>query len=216
VPIRDLVGWWKLDEDDGRTARDASGHSLNGTLLGNLQWESDASRKALRFGDGEGYVDCGIHPSLEITGAVTVTAWIKTAEISRLRWPSIIARTGGWEFRMIHETGTLEFSCKGIFSKSRRVDFAGIRGDVPVRAGHWHHVAAVFDGTRLHLHVNGHVDRVEPTTGEVIIQPDQSFRIGGGSPYGLTICWEGLIDDVRIYRRALSAEELSCLYEHTR
>ncbi|MHC4682229.1 MAG: hypothetical protein ACYTEK_26500, partial [Planctomycetota bacterium] len=72
-----LVGWWRFDEGSGIIAYDSSGNGNVGTFNGDPQWVSGHFDYALEF-DGSGdWLDCGEDPSLQITDAVTVAAWIK-------------------------------------------------------------------------------------------------------------------------------------------
>lgn len=215
LPTRDLVGWWRLDEGVGRVAKDSSGSGLDGALLGNLQWELDSSRRELLF-DGEGsYVDCGVHPAFDIADAFTVTAWIKAADDSHVKWRGVIAAKGTWQFTKRREPSVLDFFCQGVFTSVRSLDLSGIAGDSPIAIDRWHHAAAVFDGDTLYLYLDGRQDTVEPASGNMRILPEAPLRIGG-RPAGEWDCWKGLIGDVRIYRRALNAEEVAGLYEQTK
>ncbi|MHC4156394.1 MAG: hypothetical protein ACYST6_15940 [Planctomycetota bacterium] len=81
-PSRGLAGWWKLDEDSGKTAADSSGNGRDGTLMGNVSFDNNSVEgqvdKALRL-EGEG-VQVQITGYKGVTGTAprTVAAWIKT------------------------------------------------------------------------------------------------------------------------------------------
>ncbi len=69
----DLMGWWKLDEGQGTTAVDWSGHGHHGTLIGNPEWVLGHNDGALDF-DGNSYVDTGYTEDL---ATFTVCCWVK-------------------------------------------------------------------------------------------------------------------------------------------
>ena len=78
----------------------------------------------------------------------------------------------------------------------------GQQSDLP---RHWSHLAVTYDGTTLKLFVNGDEASSRPTTGPILSTPDPVW-IGGSHPYGEY--FHGLIDEVRIYDRALTRSEL--------
>lgn len=215
LPTRDLVGRWKFDEGAGHTARDSSGNGLDGELIGNLQWGLNSLRKAICFGEDKSYVTCGAHPAFDIAGAITVAAWIEAADDSDVQSRSVLACNRAWAFCRSRETGTLDFFCRGAFTDVGNVDYSGIEGGSTIGTNRWHHVAAVFDGKTLYLYLDGCQDAVEPTSGDMRVYPEEPLHIGG-NPGEEWDCWRGLIADVRIYRRALSAEDVASLYEQTK
>jgi beta-galactosidase len=80
--------------------------------------------------------------------------------------------------------------------------------------GQWHHLVGVYDGTHLVVYVDGKPDSTCTATGR-IRSNDWPVFIGENSEE-TNREWDGLIDDVRIYSYALSAEEISTLYESSR
>jgi serine/threonine protein kinase/tetratricopeptide (TPR) repeat protein len=215
LPTRHLVGWWRFDEGVGRVAKDSSGNGLDGALLGDIQWELDSLRRGLHF-DGDGsYVDCGVHPAFDIADAITVTAWIKAADDSHVEWRGVIVAKGTWAFTKRRKPSVLDFFCQGVFTDVGSLDFSGIAGDSPIETDRWHHIAAVFDGKTLCLYLDGREDAVELASGNMRVLPEKPLCIGS-YPGELWDCWKGVVDDVRIYRRALNAEEVASLYEQTK
>jgi hypothetical protein len=75
-----LVGWWKLDEGSGVTAYDSSGHGNNGILCGSPQWVAGRIDSALHFDGVDDGVDCPNSASLDVTGPITLAAWVKTED----------------------------------------------------------------------------------------------------------------------------------------
>jgi hypothetical protein len=89
-------------------------------------------------------------------------------------------------------------------------------GPVKLAADQWQHVAAVCDGQFAILYVNGVERSRSPAKGPLAPNPDQQFKLGLGYKPDAKRCFQGLLQDVRIYRRALSATEIAGLACPTR
>jgi len=203
----DNVGWWKLNDISGKTAADFSKHARKGTLKGGLSFDRDSVRgragKALRLDGKDDYIEIAGFKGVTGTRPRTVSAWIKTT-----------APRGE-----IISWGTDEHGEMWILGFIRgRVGVTPNGGYLymndPVHDGRWHHVAAVVheaqlpnlhdhvklykDGNIAEIHDIGLLDLWPIETGA-----DLDVRIGKG--------FNGLIDDVRIYDRALSEDEIQAL-----
>ncbi len=203
---RNLVGWWKFDERSGKTAADSSKHGRDGTLKGNLSFDDDSvpgrMGKALKFG-GKDYVQITGYKGITGTGPRTVAAWIKTKS-SRGQIASWGLDEGGkmWIFGFIRDGIGVTPNGGYLYINAEAHD------------DEWHHVAAVvekaelpnlhddvklfMDGELQEIHDIGLLDLWPVDTGS-----DLDVRIGMG--------FRGLIDDVRIYERPLSDEEIKAL-----
>jgi hypothetical protein len=200
-----LVAWWKFDDGSGNSAVDSSGNGHNGTLLGDTGWVDGILDGALAFdGDGD-YVDIGKSPDFDIENQITVSAWIKVSAFDR-NWQAIVAK-GDRAWRLQRNVGdrTLEFACSGLVVPG--TDWGQIFGTTDVNDGHWHHVAGVYDEEKIYLYIDGSLDASAVAPGKIRVN-DEPVYIGENSQTPNRF-WNGLIDDVRIYSYALSAEEIS-------
>jgi len=200
-----LVAWWKLDDGSGNFAADSSGNGHNGTLVGDTSWVDGIVGGALAFdGDGD-YVDIGKDPNFDIKNQITVSAWIKVNAFDR-DWQAIVAK-GDRAWRLQRNAGdrTLEFACSGLVVPG--TDWGQIYGNTDVNDGHWHHIAGVYDQEKLYLYIDGNLDASAIAPGKIRVN-DEPVYIGENSQTPNRF-WNGLIDDVRIYSYALSAEEIS-------
>ncbi|MHC4440707.1 MAG: LamG domain-containing protein, partial [Planctomycetota bacterium] len=77
--------------------------------------------------------------------------------------------------------------------------------------GQWHHIAASYDGTTFYVYADGELDASEPSTGQITLS-SYPLYIGNNSQ-NTDREWNGLIDDVMIYNRALSQEEIQILMQ---
>lgn len=208
---RGLVGWWKFDESSGARAADSSDRGRAGTLRGGLSFDSNSvegrTGKALRFEGGDDYVEVVGYKGITGTQPRTVAAWVKTkkpdGEIAS--WGR---DEGGGMFIFGHVEGRRRIGVTPqggyLYMNKKTNDDA------------WYHVAAVVEEAELpnlHDHIKIFLD------GEVAVIHDIGIldlwpidtpaeldvRIGQGL--------EGALDDVRIYERALSEDEIRLLFD---
>ncbi len=208
IPIADpnLVGWWKLDGQEFGTAVDYSGYDHHGTLRGDPQWVAGYDGSALEF-DGSGdYVTIdgykGILAANGVQHEFTVAAWVKTtADGEIITWGT--------------NAGTQRMSVR-VHGGRIRVEHGGgnMRGETSVNDNEWHHVAAVIphDGAvkDLTFYLDGEVDEYR-----TILNPDIKFNLRGTADVSIgrradnnSGHFKGLIDDARIYDKALAQEEV--------
>jgi len=204
-----LAARWTFDETSGATAADASGHKRKGTLKGGLSFakNSVAGRrgKALQFDGDDTFVEVDQYKGVVGTRPRTVAAWMKSG-----RARGQIASWGADDF-------------------GQMFNFGFVRGRVGVtpHGGYlymnekadddeWHHVGAVvveaefpnlhddvklyLDGAPAEIHDIGLLDLWPLETGSKI-----NVRIGRG--------FRGVIDDLRIYDRPLSDDEMNALFQ---
>lgn len=203
-----LTGWWKFNEASDKICSDSSRYGRNGTLKGELTFDKDSAQgrtgKALKF-DDKGFVEITKYKGVTGTRCRTVAAWIKTendgGEI--ISWGT---NDAGKMFRFCFIRGRIGITPNGGYYYMKD----------PVDDDKWHHVAIVIkeaelpnlhddavlyrDGTIAEIHDIGLLDLWPIDTGD-----DLDVRIGRG--------FKGLIDDVRIYDRVLSDEEVMALFK---
>ncbi len=201
IPIDDpsLVGWWKLDEGMGGTAVDWSGQGNHGALQGDPQWVIGQVGGALEF-DGSGdFVDCGANTVFNIDANISVMCWIKVRRFNR-NWQAIVTQgDNSWRLHRSSNTDNIAWGTSGL-------DPTDITGSVNVNDEEWHHVAGVYNGTQKILFVDGSIDASADTTGSI---DSSTYRVHIGENAQQTRRhWNGLIDDVRIYNKALTMEEI--------
>ncbi|MBU4299517.1 LamG domain-containing protein, partial [Patescibacteria group bacterium] len=166
-----LVGNWGMDEGAGQTAYDASGNSNNGTLgssasadTNDPKWISGRGQTstgggltstggALQFDGINDYVNAGNDASLNITGAITVEAWVK---LNRLKVNDRIinkyaftdATNNSGYYLKVSESGYLAM---GLFNNNTHVVYS----PSPITTGSWYHIVGTFNGTQENLYING-------------------------------------------------------------
>ena len=196
-----LVGAWAFDEGSGATTADVSGNGNPGTINGASWTSAGRNANALSF-DGAGTtVEVAASTSLDLTTAMTLSAWIKPTA-SQSGWRTIVQRQiDAYFLNASNDTGPLRPSGGGTFGGV--TDF--VSGSNPSPLGVWTHVALTYDGSMMRLYVNGTQVATNAMTGS--IEPGSSpLWIGCNQPYGEY--FNGLIDDVRVYNRSLSQAEV--------
>ena len=204
-----LAGWWKFDEAAGKTAADSSGHKRDGQLKGELSFDKDSAPgkagEAIQLKGKESWIEIKDYKGVTGTRPRTVAAWIKTTDAK--------GEIVSW--------GTEDFG--------QRFAFGYLRGRIGTTPGggylymnsethddKWHHVAVVvrraelpnlhddvslyLDGEQAEIHDIGLLDLWPIQTGDKL-----DVRIGRG--------YAGSLDDLRIYDRPVSDEEIKALFE---
>jgi len=203
-----LVLAWNLDEGNGSVAADSSGNGNDGTLV-DATWGAGKSGSALVFDTTLGYVESA-YPGVTGTASRSCCAWIKTAATSA-DIMSFGQNVAGKKWRMwVYGSGVLRIEVNGGFHY----------GQANLADDEWHHVAVVLDsdGAPDVIDTQLYVDGLADTTGSSGSEPIDTDSAGvvriGLAPYHTT-GFVGLIDDARIYDRALSAAEVAALVGKT-
>jgi hypothetical protein len=207
----ELLAWWKFDEVDGNDVTDSSGNDYKGTLIGNPQWRPAGGKVggALEFDGGGDYVKIGNEPAFDISGPITIAAWIKVNVFDK-RWQALITKGDtSWRLQRTAEEDTLTFHCTGITSVTGQWP-EGIEGKKNVNDGQWHHVVGVYDGAQVSLYVDGVTDNSSQASGSIRAN-DLAVTIGGNSEQAGRE-WNGLIDEVCIIAGAIDANAVNTLY----
>ena len=205
-----LVGYWKFDEGSGTVAYDSNEFNNIGILENGLTWVDGKYGKALYFDGIDDYVFVSSSSSLQFSDAITVACWAKVSE-----------RTGDYQVIFSHNWNgyrscyLLEFQPDSVTPQ-----FAAITSDrakryaiskVKVQNGEWSHLVGVFDGHSVKIYVNGVLTGENSLTGtlDVINKP---VAIGCHLVPGDRNWFKGIIDEVLVFNRALTSEEVKILY----
>ena len=201
-----LVAHYTFDEGSGDTVADASGNGNDGIINGDSVWSTGVIGGAMTFG-GNDYVDCGNDASLVIRDAITVACWIKVAAFVN-DWETIISM-GDDSYRMGRSATTgnaIHFGCNGPTG-------GNLDGNAIVTDDTWHHVALVYDGAYKIIYVDGVEDARVASTGQIDVSSYNLYIGENAQATGRYL--HGLVDDARIYNRAMSAEEVAGLAGRT-
>ncbi|MBI4127699.1 MAG: DUF2341 domain-containing protein, partial [Parcubacteria group bacterium] len=199
-----LVGSWHLNEGSGTSAKDSSGQLNDGTLTNGPTWTTGKYGNGLSFDGVNDYVGMGAISNSFISSRFTISGWFKSN-----------ATAGGEIFKM--QANAQSDTGMYVNDAARKMGCnawpsAGINSITSVTDNSWHFGTCVYDGANLTLYVDG----VRENSSS-ISTPGTSASAGWniGRHNAGTSFFNGSIDDVRIYNRALSAAEVSSLYNAT-
>ncbi|MGW4214880.1 glycoside hydrolase family 2 TIM barrel-domain containing protein [Lentzea sp. NPDC004789] len=189
-----------------RTTPDTSGNDITALLSGAPKLVDGHRGKALSLSGLDDFVEVYRDRELDITGtALTLDAWVKPGRWTG-QFPIIAKGDHQWTLKMKNET-TLEFF---IHSGTWRAVQAKVPADF---YGNWHRVSGTYDGTAVRLYIDGAEAGSLPFTGAIDysaadVNIGRDFEMSWTDPSNVGRLASGDVDDVRIYDRALSADEL--------
>ena len=208
-----LVAWWKLDESAGSTAADTSPQHLDGHVQGKPSWAPAQGRLggALELDGSTSFLDCGGVTELEFREAMTVAFWMKARRPEKLASTLVAKGNNAWQFQVLGEKHTLRHALVGpLTTGANKGRSPSLTSQRAVDDGQWHHVVGQYDGQKVALYLDGVLEDSLAAAGPVAINTEP-VMIGRNS-MGPSRSFNGWMDDVRLYRRALSPAEIQALY----
>jgi len=207
------VAYWKLDETSGTTAADSSGSGNNGTLVNMTpasDWVAGHVNGGLDFDGSNDYVNCGNNSSLRITSNITVAAWIKTRDCGNGEYNPYVTK-GDHSYGLQHRhSNELEFF---IYDSSSSNWYPAKYAVTSSFNNVWHHLAGTYNGSQVKLYVDGVLRATNNHTGSIA---SSTYNVElGRCAEDTSRLYNGVLDSVRIYNRALSAAEITQLYQWT-
>jgi hypothetical protein len=220
----DLIGHWTLDEKSGEKASDSSGNDHHATLHNSASWVEGKIGGGIGLAGKDAYLEVPSAPDLDKVnqGSYTLSAWFKPADLPPGKEAEnnanygIIIKTGWHEG--LHFTNEGKFVMEHWLAGTEPVWNGAGTWETAFDAGKWYHVVGVVDAAARHvmIYVNGEL----VNTGEEWEAGKQArdtesvtWKIGIGAPGSEQWSWpaKAVIDDVRIYKRALSAADVEKL-----
>ena len=228
-----MIAYWKLDEGSGKTAKDSVG-GYHGTLEGKTAWGDGKVRGALSFGDGCDYVETTLNDKLQQATEFTMAAWFKANKVPvgqqfHIVWIGQSAGNGWGLEEELHLTVGNTHDNVGVADRltfyfgGNNVDW---QTDIPVYifpeepftdTSNWHHIAGVIRNANESavegaLYLDGELVGEDISAGDITRNLwNSSFRIGApgaAHPDAGQRCFNGLIDEVIVWDRALTQEEI--------
>ena len=198
IPDPTLFAHWKLDETEGSIAYDSAGDH-DGSVLHALNplWQpaSGKVKGALQFDGVDDYVIAGfvLNPA---TGPFSVFAWTKGGAAGEVIISQVQVGGANWLLADPAEGKLMtELKSTGQFGRT-------LISDTVITDGDWHRVGLTWDGSNRILYVDD--VEVAKDTQDGLAGSNGGLYIGAGKTLDATSFWSGLIDDVRIYNRAVN------------
>jgi hypothetical protein len=205
-----LVGYWSFDEGSGNIARDYSGNGNNGTLYNfnftaTSGWVDGKVGKALSFDGVDDYVTIGKNDSIFPNTFLSWIVWIK---------PNYYSLNGV----ILWDDDTQAGGDRGIELKnSGRIGAGDVFNDLSnsiINLNQWYFIVYTSNSSNRIIYINGNLDKT--FSGSLPDHTNRSFLSVGSGHNGYRGYFNGLIDEVRVYNRALSDSEIKALYEATK
>ena len=213
-----LVAYYDFETGSGDIAYDESGYgtTADGTIYGDTAWTdvsgsgvASLGNYALYFDDNDDVVKCGDPAKVKnITGAITVAAWVKIDTFTK-KWQTVVSKYHSWWIRRGTGSespypGTDDIDWWVGTNTSSATTHAG-----NIQDSTWHHLAGTYDSAtgEMYVYTDGLLSDSADLTGSIKPCDDELYI--GADTTGITNEWKGLIDEVRIYDRALSAFEIA-------
>jgi hypothetical protein len=208
TPTDQLVAYYPFDEVSGQGVPDCAQFGNDGVVIGTsaAAWQPGKKGNALRLSSATGCVELGPFKPLDFTSAFSVTAWINVASFPALANDAgyVVGKTtdpdlGGWRLA----TG----SAGMINAAIGRTGGPRLAVEAPIAKGVWTHVAfVVVPGGDLTLYVDGTALKVSSVPSPLV--PDAKAVARIGCQFNGTQPFDGLVDDLHIYTRALLLDEV--------
>jgi len=226
IPVADpnLLCWWTFDEGAGSTAVDSSGHDHHGTFAGPTMptWVPGIAGGALEFaGDGDHVIDPDAD-YIDGLAAMTVMLWIKSDLVGTDKGFIIFEEPQGRDTRNIRYDqdmggGLLDGIKYGACVNPGDTDDDEDESPANVQTTEWQHIALTWASgvgafpVGLNLYINGELQTPstdEPGAEGVLTGYDRVIVGKGGKEESADQSWDGLVDDVRIYDKVLTQDEI--------
>ena len=207
TPGAGLVGHWKADENTGTTAADSTGNGSTGTLTSGAGWTTGQSGAAVNLDGVNDYVQVGAHSKLVLTSAASFSAWIYATGpgSDATHGGTILVKEGEYVIAR-YPNGTIRW---GFANSNPGWTFIDTGYVAPLNQ--WTHVAITYDSGTIKTYANGNLAHTYSGSGAIgdAITGQNDFRIGGRQV--ISQHFQGRIDEVRVYNRALTATEIGGL-----
>ncbi len=206
-----LVGWWTFDDGSGTVAKDTSGKSVDGTFFGGPTWGQEGSHRGILLFDGtDDYV---FIDGLFTVPVYTIAFWFRvdggsgqrdifSAYALGVQHGILLELQGDGTLRYLHRYPLGTGGGTNIYTTTTYDD------------GAWYHAAMVKSADTIALYINGEL--VDSTADTSEFNPGDAFGVALGcldDERGLARLFPGAMDDVRIYDRPMSREEIQAIME---
>ena len=197
-PDKELAAHWRFDEGSGTVLRDSSGNGNHGKIKG-AKWVRNGKGFALEFDGIDDAVDCG--DGLNIRSQVTMTAWVWVEHQPRHGEAGIIGKAySSYVITQSDHSSLYSYINEGWNKAGVSMPFT-----------EWIHVASTYDGNALKFYMNGRLVSVTPLEVPEIRRGGRFWmgRSDGEVKWTKDAHFHGRITDVRVYKRALIADEVA-------
>lgn len=200
-------------------AKDSTGNGNDGTEMGvSLATDKNSNANSCYFFDGaDHYINVPADSTIQPKNAVSVSAWVNTTDKDYWNFAVCkrlnLAKEPGNSY-FLGTTGPIQGGSKWQWSISSSTTQHFLVTNTLVEDSTWLHLVGTFDGDTLQLYLNGQSIGSKVISNTTISYSNLSLRLGLGIPTssGNKTAWKGYMDEIRIYERELSTDEIKYLY----
>ncbi len=199
-----LVAYWAFDEGTGKNAEDMTGNGHDGEFVGAPKWVDGKFGTALEFDGENDYVAVADDAAFAIEENITLMAWFSPNDVLTKR-RLMVKNNAIFVIFDFGNPDSIDFLVKpnNTFAESTTTDW---------KVGEWYHFAGTFDGKTMKVYVNGQLEG--DAANNVPIAPSGlELWIGGDDLRRPTDFFPGIIDEVRLYDKTLTAAEIQKIME---
>jgi len=196
-----LIGYWKFDEGTGTKTSDSSGKNHEGTLFNAPTWTTGKFKWALGFDGLNDYIKCG---AFDPPAQGTVMFWMKTNAVTGVR-NRVLGSDDAYEVST-NTSGNGYIVVNHLWVKGTQT----LTGTTVLDFNEWYHVACTYaaGGTKA-IYINGELD----TSDSRPHNDPGTDVLSIGTRTGKADYFDGILDEVKIYNKVLTQEEVQAQYE---
>jgi len=211
-----LVGYWGFGEGGGSVVRDLTGQSANGAWAGTLTniWGPGAHGPGGVFDGTTNSVTIGQPAALNITGPLSLACWVNPTALSSGATSGLVTRdqfttTRAWSLQLLPSGSGGNFRIQVVGATS---GIKSVSSNAGATLGVWQHVVGLWDGATVWIYVNGVRQTAStPLTDGALASVAWDVALGRATGLAGTFL-SGRLDEVGIWRRALTSAEIGRLY----
>jgi hypothetical protein len=203
-----LVGHWQFDESSGTVALDSSAQKNNGTLVGGPTWEANGQFNGALYFDGkDDYVTLG-NDRLNLASELTVSLWVNFEKSSS--YYQILIQRGIHVYPFMVQLADKRIRTAVRTSQDGTSQTHYLSSTIRLAEKRWYHVAMTYQNGLYILYVDGKKETKDVVSGDLELG-NHATNIGAQPPDLNHL--HGLLDDVRIYNRALNPHQVQALFK---
>lgn len=205
TPDAKLLAYWDLDENKGKIVDDSSGNKHKGKLRNDPDWVKGKINSALEFDGRDDYVEVPDSKSLEGMDKITISAWIKSDLKEQKDRTTIFSKweNGAGGVYALRKWGS--GISASIATTHRKDSYNTPKKWKGYSDKKWHNLAMIYNGSSLKLYVDCKLFSEEKNVKGKLKTDKRDIRIGAAANGNY---FDGRIDEVKIYGKALSSEEI--------
>ncbi len=211
--LENAVGIWLFDEGNGDTAKDSSESGNDGQIMNGPEWVDGKSGKALNFDGVDNYINLPAVTSDSWEG-MTVMAWVWLNLLPN-ELPNSYGEIYGSNqdlYDLYKDKGNNELRCK--FATTSSAERPGIP-TAQLKTGQWLHIAGTYDNAagEAKIYMNGELQDTHNLTGAISGVQYSSIGAQGGPDGPFTDFFDGILDEVALFKVALTEQEIQTVME---